>query len=637
MYIKTVKIKNFRTLLDFEIELDKNYQIIAGANNSGKSNLLRALNIFFNEGYDDISYYNREDDLSYHILKGTGSVTPTYIEVDLFLSDSEIKKINGLDEFIFDNNIIRTRGYYDGGLEGWFYSHNNGKFPIQSKLKNGENKILNKQHSIHKLFKRIQFIYIPTQYDISHKINQLVADEILPTMVDSYGNTGLSKKIIDLKDKISEVDKLTKEILKEKNLLITENFRNVIKDFPEIQAGINIENYALEVSLTGESLAEILSKRIELNVKDASHSNVNSKGSGIQKLVLITLLEYFSKNIEEKARYTNPFIIWAIDEPETYMQPKLQKKVGNIFKNISKTHQIIITTHSPKMVDIYNPKNVKLFYLENESFPVKRKKNKIFFKKITKKFEYYEFGFIDKLKDHFGVETNDGWIIRDKNIIFEGNDDMIYFHSTFEIIMGYPLDVSNIISNSSEYMPSFVELLYQQISNKELRANTIFCLLDNDESGRSAFTKINKYCNNDKKTKKYIKIFKTESLYLSELDNKNDNYPSMIEDMIIPEIFYSAVSKFLQDKYKLTKLPKYTFRAYEKFRKQSKRTPIMEVLDNYFSDLITKSTKFSFKNLSVKYALSINYKKILSMQGSKQIELYSNKYPNLKIFFQRFK
>ena len=59
MYIKRVEIKNFRTLLDFEIEPDEKFQIVAGANNSGKSNLLRALNIFFNEGFDEDSYYDK--------------------------------------------------------------------------------------------------------------------------------------------------------------------------------------------------------------------------------------------------------------------------------------------------------------------------------------------------------------------------------------------------------------------------------------------------------------------------------------------------------------------------------------------------------------------------------------------------
>lgn len=639
MYIRRVKISNFRTLLDFEIELNEKFQIIAGANNSGKSNLLRALNIFFNEGFDEDSYFDKTKDLSYHIEKGTGSSSPTTIEVDLFLKDDEIRRIKNLDEYIIENNIIRTRGYYFGELEGWYHSSQDGTFPIQKELKKGQNKIEKATHAIIKLFKRIQFMYIPAQYDIGSKINQLVAEEILPTMVDTYGNTGLSSKVKELKKQIDVVDQLTKDVLKEKNELISQSFRDVIKLFPEIQAGINLEKYALEVSLTGESLSEILSKRIILNVQDASHKEVDSKGSGIQKLVLITLLEYFSKNIEAKARYTNPFLIWAIDEPETYMQPKLQKQISKIFKSISETHQVICTTHSPKMIDIYNPQNVKLFYLKSEPFPVTRKGGKIMFKKMTEVFKNSDIGFIEKLKEHFGVESNDGWILRDKNILFEGSDDVIYFHTTFELIMGYKLDAANIVSSSSENMPNFVELLFQQIANKELKASSLICLLDNDDSGRKAFEKINTYKTEHRQSKKYIKTFKTISMYLNDSDNKNNNYPSMIEDLIIPEVFYMSIEAFLIDKYKNKEEKIKTDYSSEKFieyRKQSKRTQILEVVDNYFSDIISESEKFTFTNLSVKYALANKYKLNIEKLDNTNKELYKTNYLQLNEFFKGF-
>lgn len=639
MYIKSVKIKNFRTLLDFEIELDEKFQIIAGANNSGKSNLLRALNIFFNEGFDEDSYYDKTKDLSYHIEKGTGSSSPTSIEVDLFLTDAEIRKIKDLNNYIIQNNIIRTKAYYDGDLEGWYCSNEDGNFPIQRDLKKGQNKIEKTTHALTKLFNRIQFMYIPAQYDISSKINQLVAEEILPTMVDTYGNTGLSSKVKELKKQIDIVDKLTKDVLKEKNELISQSFRDVIKLFPEIQAGINLEKYALEVSLTGESLSEILSKRIILNVQDASHKEVDSKGSGIQKLVLITLLEYFSKNIEAKARYTNPFLIWAIDEPETYMQPKLQKQISEIFKSISKTHQVICTTHSPKMIDIYNPQNVKLFYLKSEPFPVARKGGKIMFKKITEILENSDIGFIEKLKEHFGVESNDGWILRDKNVLFEGNDDVIYFHTTLELIIGYKLDAANIVASSSENMPNFVELLFQQIASKELKANSLICLLDNDEAGRKAFEKINKFKTDQTKSKKYIKSFKTTSMYLNDRDNKNNNYPSMIEDLVIPEIFYKSIEAFLIDKYKTKKeniKNDFSCKKFITYRKLSKRTPILEVVDNYFSDIISEDDKFTFTNLGVKYALANKYKFFIEKITDEDKESYKLKYSKLVDFFEQF-
>lgn len=435
MRIGLVKIKNFRTLqgdhASFEMSFDDKFQIIAGANNSGKSNLLRALNLFFNGITEKEERYSRKNDLPFHKgVYGTGSPVNTEIEVDIILEEGEIKRIKDLNRYILDGNIIRTKRIYKSSGELWCFLNN-------KRGQHEEDLIINSNNPIHVLFRRIKFIFIPTHADLTIKINDLVADEILPSMVDGYGDSGLAQKIKRLKNDIDKLDANIKEVLKEKNKLISKKFRETIKEFPEIQVGIPIDRFKLEVALKEDSLTSILSKRIDLLVKDSSHSTIDSKGSGIQKIVLITLLEYFSQNIENMARYTNPFLIWAIDEPESFMQPKLQKKLRCILEKVSKTHQIIISTHSPNLINIYNPENVKLFYLKTEPINIARKDNEIFFKKETNFYGIDNSEFIDKLKDHLGVEVNDGWLLREKNLLFEGSDDEIYFHSTFNCIMGY--------------------------------------------------------------------------------------------------------------------------------------------------------------------------------------------------------
>jgi predicted ATPase len=85
------------------------------------------------------------------------------------------------------------------------------------------------------------------------------------------------------------------------------------------------------------------------------------------------LLQYFTKDIEAKARYTNPFLIWAIDEPESFMQPKLQKKIREIFLDVSETNQVLVSTHSPKLIDINNTSDTILFYLTSKAKPIARK------------------------------------------------------------------------------------------------------------------------------------------------------------------------------------------------------------------------------------------------------------------------
>src|SRR5690625_1165599 len=49
MYIESLKVTNFRSLKDFKIEFNKGYNLLIGKNNTGKSNVLKALNKIINK------------------------------------------------------------------------------------------------------------------------------------------------------------------------------------------------------------------------------------------------------------------------------------------------------------------------------------------------------------------------------------------------------------------------------------------------------------------------------------------------------------------------------------------------------------------------------------------------------------
>jgi predicted ATP-dependent endonuclease of OLD family len=50
--LTNIRIEGFRSIREAEIELDSDLTAFAGLNNSGKSNVLRALNAFFNDETD---------------------------------------------------------------------------------------------------------------------------------------------------------------------------------------------------------------------------------------------------------------------------------------------------------------------------------------------------------------------------------------------------------------------------------------------------------------------------------------------------------------------------------------------------------------------------------------------------------
>ena len=61
--IKQIRIKNFRSIVDLDINVDK-MNIFVGLNDAGKSNILKALNLFFNNETEPGCAFDFETDYS---------------------------------------------------------------------------------------------------------------------------------------------------------------------------------------------------------------------------------------------------------------------------------------------------------------------------------------------------------------------------------------------------------------------------------------------------------------------------------------------------------------------------------------------------------------------------------------------
>lgn len=63
MRILSIKAKNYRTLLDLELEFSRNYCTVSGKNNAGKSSLISLLSILF--GIQESIWTQKEPQFSY--------------------------------------------------------------------------------------------------------------------------------------------------------------------------------------------------------------------------------------------------------------------------------------------------------------------------------------------------------------------------------------------------------------------------------------------------------------------------------------------------------------------------------------------------------------------------------------------
>lgn len=98
MQIKTVQVHNFRSLVDVTYHMS-DYCLLVGANNSGKTNAIDALRVFYDK---DIKFNAREDD-----PKTGDSDDECWIEIEYVLTDEEYQTLK--DEYKISDNRMRLR------------------------------------------------------------------------------------------------------------------------------------------------------------------------------------------------------------------------------------------------------------------------------------------------------------------------------------------------------------------------------------------------------------------------------------------------------------------------------------------------------------------------------------------------
>lgn len=110
--IKEIRIRNFRSIIDMTL-YPKDMNIIVGLNDSGKSNILKALNLFFNNQTDENSPFDFRTDYSKLAPKRKNKASEIIIQIK-FEIPSNYKDAG---EFIW-KKIWRESGLYYDNVRG---------------------------------------------------------------------------------------------------------------------------------------------------------------------------------------------------------------------------------------------------------------------------------------------------------------------------------------------------------------------------------------------------------------------------------------------------------------------------------------------------------------------------------------
>lgn len=313
-YIEKIEISKFRSFGENVIIEPLDYNVFSGSNDSGKSNILKALNLFFNNQTDFDTPYNSDADFNkwFRDNKIRGQRN---IKIKITFSKGSYQDRDGIN-----NGFIAEKIYSDaGGTTVKFYKLDN------TEIKESDSTSYKRANNV--VSGKMKFLYIPTVRDIKFRGNiQRQIENIAEATDGRYKNKNLQKAFDGFEKGLIAQLKDLKEMIATKmhtEINTTINFGSLLESM-----GFNTRDN-IKISKRG--------KRSELQ-----EISLKSRGEGIQMQFFSFLLWFISKN-DKKHNY-----IWGYEEPEVAFEMKRQFELADVFqKTFTKDVQIFLTTHSP--------------------------------------------------------------------------------------------------------------------------------------------------------------------------------------------------------------------------------------------------------------------------------------------------
>ncbi len=497
MKIKKIKVERFRSINVLELTVDQNENIIAicGKNNVGKTNFLRAINVFFNP-----EMYDKHSDMT--TLKqatGGGTIHP---KITITFADEENKKEY---EIVRDFN---KREKDESDLSG------NVRSLSKTRCKNTLD-----CKAIQSFLQDFEFVYIES---INVILPQLIND-ISNDVIDArYYKARFANSKLEMKEKYDAYIEGLNDVL--------DSFaKDISATFKEFQPEWCVR---FDVPKNSDSFRELISNDVTLQLDDSGSVGIEDKGAGLQRLAAILLqFELLERKKNKK------FNIVCIDEPDVYIHEGLQQKLRKFLDEKATKAQIFLTTHSKVFLNEYTMKNVFLFDANYRVQYSQRKKKNINVVETFKVDTSVDDGY-KKICEHLGIEIKTYEPLAINNLIVEGGCDKKYIT---ELSKYFGFAVPNIISadgadNIVQYL-RFFDSYYKDESKRPF----VKTLLDDDTEGRKVFDAIKPDTYKNIKVEKYI-----IPNFNGERCEKNGNHE--VEDFIYPEIVVFLANQIINKK-----------------------------------------------------------------------------------------
>lgn len=359
MSINKLIVKNYKSLKDFSLEM-KPFMVFIGPNNAGKSNILdclRFLSEFGRKGDEGRRAVVERGGFQQIVYDGDGSNTIT-IEVQglLGLKNNEISYIYHIElsgektgRFRNMREFFSVKGVEKPLLE----------FPVENNMVIGRDEA-GKEISRFGFGDEYLYLYYfddINRYPILGKFSSEMKDwaflNLLPPLMKEALPVRKELQLLTWGENLPVVLHALQAEYPDKFKKIEEILRSAIPELKDLTTGLTSHE-------PGKTYIRIMEKNLKMSIPAWGMSDGSLRILGL--LAAIYLPE------------TSPLV--CIEEPENYVHPRLLELIVDLIKTASERTQVLVTTHSPYLVDLLQPEDLFIVEKEEAKTTIRKAKDK---------------------------------------------------------------------------------------------------------------------------------------------------------------------------------------------------------------------------------------------------------------------
>jgi putative ATP-dependent endonuclease of the OLD family len=340
--LKEVRIWNFRSLKEVQVILDPDVTVLVGANNSGKTNFLKALEMALGTNR---RFVGKED-----IFIGKDETLPkdriAVIDILLIPTDNQGNRIEDFDEIWAE--------YWGDKIQG---IETQAFVAIRTQIKYDVQHLgyIIKQCLL-KEWKKWTLVdpNVWEKTSLSRKQREAIPLEFLDAQRDIYED--LRERSSFWGRMVADIPLNKSEIIEIENILngINERIVNANEGLKKVKEKLALLNQTISNSDKGVSLTPIPPKLRDLNrsmdiyfqSEGANNFPLSHHGMGTRSWSSLLTLNALISHQAEKNNPYHPLLV--LEEPEAHLHPQAQRHVFEQIKAIP--GQKIVSTHSPYIV-----------------------------------------------------------------------------------------------------------------------------------------------------------------------------------------------------------------------------------------------------------------------------------------------